>query len=141
MVFGDGLRFSRGIGTAQTTQDETSFFVAAHFGEPSRRLWEEPDCAEKDEQRDDLKSDGKAPCDGRVAVVHERQTKFKPVSYYDAENVQAVSSELGTERHILKSRNIVKGIRNASMGLSKGRGANPQVPRESKNSCAFQELT
>lgn len=108
MVLGNGLCFSCSISTAQTTQDETSLLVAAHFGEPSRRLWEEPDCAEKDEQRDDLKCDGKAPCDGRVAIVHERQTEFKPISYYDTENVQTMSFELETVRHVLGSRNGVK---------------------------------
>jgi hypothetical protein len=91
LVFGNGLRFSRSISTAKTTQDEPSFFVAANFGEPSRRLWEEPDYAEKDEQWDDLKRNGKAPCNGRVAAIHERETEFKPISHYDTENVQAMS--------------------------------------------------
>lgn len=141
MVLGNGLCFSRSISTAQTTQDETSLLVAAHFGEPPRRLWKEPDCAEKDEQRDDLKRDGEAPCYGRVAIVHEGQTEFKPISYYDTENVQAMSFELDTERHILRSRNTVTGVQNAILGISKGYGASPEVPGQSKQVCAFQKLT
>lgn len=59
---------------SQPPEDEAGLLVSADFDEPPGRLWKPPDNTEEDEERDDLKSDGEPPPNGRRSFVDERQT-------------------------------------------------------------------
>jgi hypothetical protein len=57
------------IVSSESTQDPAGFVLAADFGEPARRLGEEPADSKEEKQGDDLKADRESPPEGRVVVV------------------------------------------------------------------------
>lgn len=57
--------------SAQALQDIPSFFLPSDLDQPSRRLGEEPDSGEKNQQEDNLEGDGESPTESRLAAVNE----------------------------------------------------------------------
>jgi hypothetical protein len=57
--------------TPKSLEDKESLVIPTDFAKPSRRFWKEPADSKKTEERDDLKADGEAPTEGRLAVVNE----------------------------------------------------------------------
>lgn len=75
--------------TAETAEDEPSFFLAPDFDEPARGFRHRPYDDEEEDEGHDLESNGEAPDEGGVFVGIEGGSIFDPVRDDDAENVES----------------------------------------------------
>ena len=75
--------------TAETTEDESSFFLAPNFDEPARGFRHSPHDEKEEDEGHDLESNGEAPDEGGVFIAIEGCSIFDPVRDNDAEDVES----------------------------------------------------
>lgn len=65
--------------TTEAAKDVSRFLVATDLAQPTRRLGEEPDNAQKDEERNDLEGNRESPSESGSATIDEGETAVNPL--------------------------------------------------------------
>lgn len=105
LSIGFGSTFS--ILASETTQNVPCLFITTDFAQPTRRLREEPDDRDQDQERDDLEGDGKSwdlvsilfsapdqaslheltPSKRTPPPINKTQPKLQPIRHHNPKNI------------------------------------------------------